>query len=408
MEENRNLKVVRRLIPCPNYDVAGTEQWLSDMASHGLMLQTDGFFLGIATFEKAAPQRVKYRMLPANKNTSFWASDNGEPDTEEIELSKEFGWEYVVKRGEFYIYRTTDMGARELHTDKEVQALAMKAMRKRQWEYLLVSLPLTFLYLWLVFGSKLFVSMIHVGTVWYSLLALSVLWSLVETGVRAIKILKLRKQMLDGKLSTDANDWRNRAWGYHIRSVLGVMLSVAAIFLFLLVLLKNTAYVDYVPQKEYNGNPPFATMEDFLPGGTRKLVNMTYGNMNTVREWSDLLSPVNYEWDEVAEIVHSDGRKLSGGLEVIYHETRTEWLAKRVAKEYFLKGKQEKEYEPLELELEGMETVYAYTSNLHFPCIILQKGNKVLFARFYTSGAETIRPELSEWAGSMAESISEE
>ena len=65
MEERKEPKLVHRLIPCPQYDVSGMECWLSDMAKQGLLLQKDGFFAGVATFEKVSPQRVKYRLQPA-------------------------------------------------------------------------------------------------------------------------------------------------------------------------------------------------------------------------------------------------------------------------------------------------------------------------------------------------------
>ena len=247
--------------------------------------------------------------------------------------------------------------------------------------------------------------MVHVGTGLYLLLMFSVLWSILTGTVRAVKLLKLRKQIQMQERLPQTNDWEKKAWQYHFSSIFGVVLSVVTIFLFLTIVFKNIAYEDYIPQKLYAGNPPFATMEDFLPGGERKLVNMTAGNMNTVREWSDILAPVNFEWDEVAEIVHPDGRVLSGGLEVIYHETCADWIAARMAKEYFLKGKQEDDYEPLELSVEGMDYVVAYHSILHFPSVILQKGNKIIYARFYTSGKDSIRPELKEWAEVLAECL---
>jgi hypothetical protein len=121
-----------------------------------------------------------------------------------------------------------------------------------------------------------------------------------------------------------------------------------------------------------------------------------------------LLSPANYEWDEVAEIIHPDGRKLSGGLEIIYHEARTGWMAKRMAWEYFMKGKRENDFELLELEIEGMDVIYAYNSVLHFPSVVLVKDNKVLYARFYTTGKDNIHLSLEEWAGILAKSLSEE
>ena len=219
MEERKEPKLVHRVIPCPEYEVASMEQWLSDMAEQGLLLQKDGFFFGIATFEKKVPQYVKYRVLPANKNASFWSNDNGEPDEEEVELSRQFGWEYVVKRGEFYIYRTTDMDARELHTDKEVQALAMKAMRKQQWETLLILLPLDMIYLWLIYGKKLFVSMIHIGTPIYLLMTAALVWMITYTAARAVKLLRLQKRMLGNVPDDTKKSWKKNAWKYHLGNV---------------------------------------------------------------------------------------------------------------------------------------------------------------------------------------------
>ena len=69
------------------------------------------------------------------------------------------------------------------------------------------------------------------------------------------------------------------------------------------------------------------------------------------------------------------------------------------------KGKQEKEYEPLEFEMKEVDQAIAFASTLHFPTVILQKGNKILYARFYTSGEESIKFEISEWAGFLFESL---
>ena len=165
MVERKGLKLAYRFIPCPVYDVSGMECWLSEMAEQGLLLQEDGFFCGIATFEKTTPQKVIYQLQPASKSTSMWASNNGDPEDEEVELSREFGWEYVAKRGEFYIYRTSKLDARELHTDREVQALAMNAMKKRQWDNIISMFFFAIVYPYLVMNGKIIVSMVHIGTI---------------------------------------------------------------------------------------------------------------------------------------------------------------------------------------------------------------------------------------------------
>jgi hypothetical protein len=51
-------KYAYRLPPCPAYDVEGTERWLSEMARRGLHLSADGFFLGLAVFEKGDGREV--------------------------------------------------------------------------------------------------------------------------------------------------------------------------------------------------------------------------------------------------------------------------------------------------------------------------------------------------------------
>ena len=48
-----------RLPPCPPYDVEGTESWLYDMALQGWMLEKDGLFFGVASFEKKNPASIR-------------------------------------------------------------------------------------------------------------------------------------------------------------------------------------------------------------------------------------------------------------------------------------------------------------------------------------------------------------
>lgn len=407
MEDRKKPKLVHRLIPCPQYDVSGMECWLAEMAEQGLILQEDGIFCGIATFEKTVPQKIKYRLQAAGKSTSMWADNNGDPDAEEVELSKEFGWEYVAKRGEFHIYCTSNPDARELHTDKEIQALAMNAMKKRQWDSIFNSIFWGFLYPLLLLRGKILLMMVHVGTRPIALMMIAGLWMSINSIVHAVKLMKLRKQVLNEESLGSGKEWKKGAWRYHANNILRRCVYVVAIVLLLKILGDNVIYENYIPLADYEGDMPFKTMEDFVPDGKMQLMNMKVGNLNTVREWSDILSPVNFEWDEAGTVTGTDGTILSGGLEVIYHETSADWIAERLFTEYLRKGKEEKEYESLELEMYELDDAAAYTTSLHFPNIILRNGNKILCARFYTSGKESIEFELSEWAGFLAESLSE-
>ena len=407
MEERKEPKLVYKVIPCPPYDISGMECWLSEMAEQGLILQKDGIFCGIVTFEKSEHQKVKYRLQAAGKSTSMWAENNGDPDADEIELSKEFGWEYVAKRGEFHIYRTNDPTARELNTDSEVQALAMNAMRKRQRDNIFSGVFWGLFYPWLLFKGKIMLSIIHIGTIPMILIMIACLWMSIHSIVNAAKLISLRKKVLQGEETGSGKNWKKGEVLYHIRKILRRCVYLGAIILFLKLMGDHMIYENYIPLKEYTKEMPFATMEDFLPGGKMELMNMKVGNLNTVREWSDMLSPVNFEWDEAGEVIHPDGRKLSGGLEVIYHDTKSSWIAKRLAKEYLLKGKESKEFERLELEIEGLDQVIAYNTKLRYPTVILREGSKIIYARFYTHGDTKVTFELKEWAGILAECLYE-
>ena len=399
------MKSVYRLVPCPQYDVSGMECWLSEMAEQGLILVQDGIFCGVATFEKGTPQKVRYCLQAASQSTSMWADNMGDPDAEEVELSKEFGWEYVAKRGEFHIYRTSDPFVRELHTDREVKALAMNAMKKRQKDNILNSLFYGIFYPWLIMRGKIILSMIHAGTLTISILLIAGLWMTFHSVIQAAKLIKLRKKVLNDQSLGSAKDWKKGVKAYFANNIFRKCLYIIAICLLLNLFGANISNKYYVPLTEYTKELPFKTMKDFIPNGEMELMNMQVGNLNTVREWSDVLSDVNYEWDEAGTVSNSDGTILSGGLEVIYHETKADWIAKRLVKEYLRKAKGEREFEPLEIHMEELDQAVAYTTITHFPNVILRNENKVICARFYTSGEKSVTYELEEWAGFLAESI---
>ncbi len=408
MEERKEPKLVHRLIPCPQYDVSGMECWLSDMAMQGYQLQKDGFFAGVATFEKTTPQTVVYQLQPAEKSTSMWADNNGDPDEEVVELSREYGWEYVAKRGEFHIYRTSNLNARDFHTDPDVQALAMNAMRKRQRDNIFSGVFWGLFYPWLLFRGRIMLSVVHVGTIPMLLVMLACLWMSIHSIVGAIKLIRLRKKILNGEETGSGDNWKKKSLGFHANNIIRRCLYIVAILLFLKLMGDQIIYEEYIPLTEYTKDMPFATMEDFLPGGERKLMNIKVGNLNTVQEWYDLLSPVNFEWDEAGEVLHPDGRILSGGLEVIYHETKAPWIAKCLAREYLLKGREGKEFELLELEVEELDQVIAFDTKLRYPTVILRKGSNILHARFYTHASGTVTYELEEGTGMLAECLIEE
>lgn len=126
------MKTVKNRLPYELYDVAGLEEWFAQMAAQGLHLASCG--AERAAFERGDPTPgVRYRLE---------AQGYYENDPDKNRDYGEFGWEYVTTiRGMFYVFRTADPAAPELHTDPVVQSYTMKRLVRRKLRWLIL-LPL--------------------------------------------------------------------------------------------------------------------------------------------------------------------------------------------------------------------------------------------------------------------------
>lgn len=408
--EHNKKRHTHRLPPCPAYDVEGMESWLSDMAHKGLFLAKDGFFAGVATFEYGSARNVKYRLEAAQKSTSMWSEDGGEPDPEQVELSERYSWSYIAKRGDFYIYRSFDPGARELNTDPEVQALALNVVKKRKGSAAFTLLFWLILYpiLWLRGG--LLLTMVNMKTWLFLLTLLFVLWMLADSLVAFVSLGKLQKKLRDGNMLSSALNWRKRTLQHHATRFLQIALAIILICIFVNNWSVSVMDDDKVQLDNYVGDMPFATILDFAgEGGTdyhMTMMGMSMG-FNTVREWSDWLAPRCIEYNEHAQVTLSDGRILDGGLYVDYYETVSPIIAERLTKECLRIDEWEKGFELTETPDLNVDFAAAYYNELHFPVILIQEGNVVIRAMFYqTSSNYTMN--MATWAGILADSIAEQ
>ncbi len=120
------MNTVKKTLPCELYDPAGLEDWFAQMAEQGLHLVKCGGER--AAFEKGVPTPgVRYRLE---------AQGYYENDPDKNRDYREFGWEHVTTiPGFYYIYRSQDPAAPELHTDPVTQSYTMKRLmgRQRRW-----------------------------------------------------------------------------------------------------------------------------------------------------------------------------------------------------------------------------------------------------------------------------------
>lgn len=392
-------KEVHRLMPCPAYDVEEMESWLTGLArEEGLLLAQDGIFAGIATFEKGAPQQVKYRLEAAPRGASFWADNGGDPDPEAVELCRAYNWEYVAKRGNFYVYRTEDPTARELNTDPEVQALAISAVKKRQAGSLYLPLFWMIVYplCYLNHASGLLRSAVELGS-WFCLWGLALaLWCTADGVIELVHLRRLIKKLrTDGVLAREKR-WKGRTAPYQAKRLVQFVMVAAWV---IVAFNKWAASVEYRPrQPDYQGTLPFATIADFGASGYRG----TLAEFDDVQEWSDWLAPRNVKWWEHAGVVLADGvTRIEGGLEVEYHQMAAPFLARWMASELTPRRSTGPYY--AELELPPLDVDYAAAFVDVFPTVVLQKGDRVLLASFYQTSEH--RLELAQWAAILADSL---
>lgn len=387
-----------RLPPCPAYDVEGLESWLADLAEQeGLFLAEDGFFLGFAHFEQGTPRAVRYRLEAAPKRPSLWADDGGRPDPETLALAEEYGWEYVAPYQDFYIYRARTDTARELNTAPAVQAAALNAVCKRQRAALIRSLLYPALCLCLgLFTHSAFRTLIEVGSWYFLLLTVLVLWLFFDTLAEFFYLRRLRQRLRSGGAPTHKKNWKKRAALHRGKSILQLVLLAACLALFL------TLHEERIPLADCQETPPFATLAEFAgPDVLSYRSTMTGQKFNTVRIWSDWLAPYNVSWSEQAAVRRADGTTLDGGLWVDYHQAANAWIARQLALEYARSDAHAEGASPLELPPLAVDYACAYTDLVGFPVVTLQKGDKIVHVTFGFYG----QAELDEWARRMAESI---
>lgn len=401
MVEKKDTKSVHRIIPCTDYDVTGVESWLSYMAEQGYILRDGGVFRGIAAFDRCEPEKVRYRLQPAQKG--FVIYDNDGPSDDEVELNGAFGWKYVAKYGVFHIYRADDIDAREMDTDPEVQAMAMNALHRSQRFNIIWMSIWIIVYLALVFTSQPFLSMVNRGSLISISLVLCVVIFIVTDLVKAVSLYRLRKKILDGEDLGSGTNWKKGARIYTVKVVIGVIAYVAMTVLGCMFILSDGADRNQMSISEYQGEVPFRTITDLALCDDIEKVDNVDDDENTISEWSDILWPENYKIYEYGDIVYTDGNTYYGGLVITYHEAKNEWLADKLYQAYMQRAKHQPDYEKIDMKIAGLDDVDAYWDGSE--SVIMRKDEKLIVASFYMSGGNRRDDDLSEWAGCIAESL---
>lgn len=348
-------QTVRRLAPCPPYDVEACESWLQDMARQGLILELWGRL--DVRFRREAPRPVRYRLTAARLKGNVLFSPPGSPDAGEEALYEEAGWHFVCRQNEFYIYACDDPAAPELHTDPAVQALSLKmACRSAVFSFVCWAIVIA------LRSSELFSGDGFLNLVEYPLTALVFAFcylSLMLTSLQNLYcIFSLRRKLKRGLPPDHHKNWR---WSAPLHRCANGLWRLALPFLIVLLFcvifhpdrstyLRNT--------EEEKAAMPFATLED-LAEGTFVPDEERYQYSELRRS---LLAPTIWEYSESGQIVQGGRAVLDTYMTVDYYDTLLPLLARLLAPA--LHGQEELLADvPLTApELPGMDAVYFYGS----------------------------------------------
>ncbi len=275
------------------------------------------------------------------------------------------------------------------------------------WLYLLPAIA--FLGVFLIYPliavrGALLLTAVELGTWFFLIGLLLVLWGLVDAVRRVVLLKRMQRQLREtGQLEKTSGSRRSMIL-YYVKRILKPLLIL--LWLLYLLLYPGGEEERRIPLDQYQGQLPFATIRDFAGEGAQDYQATLMGmGFNTLLERQDLLAPRCIDYHENAQITMADGSLLSGGLMVDYYETRSPQIARALAIELHRHDRWERDYAPIDIEGLDLDADWAcaYKTVTHFPTVVLQKGNVVVRAQFY----QLVESQLSldEWAGILADSL---
>lgn len=389
-------QTTHRLCPCHPYDIEGIQTWLEDMAREGWILQKSGYGLGTFTFNRGAPIQCRYRL-----EVIFEGKKDYRERAEYLEMLKDLGWELITDYNGFEIFRTENMDATEISTDPVIQATTLKKLKQASSHRIFF---LIFYFILQFFNKRLswiymFRNAVSFGTAATVLMTVFFAIMMILPLHDLWRIHRLEKKLRSGQQVNQPKNWRSHALAHRVLSLLPGVLGIYAICLWLGGMFMA---LDGIPLESASVDPPFVTVAD-LAESDYQLTEPPLSGNNQYVYWSNLLSPVNYEWREYASFT-VDGATNNGFLVVNYHETAAEWIAKGLAEDYYT-------YEftrfqgmgNLNTTDYGLDDVRVFGRFGSYEMVIRQ-GNVVIHATYSQwNGGEM--PDWQIWLEAMAEML---
>lgn len=393
----QKLKRIRRLAPCPAYDVEKIESWLSDMAKEGWALEKEGCIFGVLSFLKSAPQSVHYRLEPKEYGTGF----GDVPNSEVQELCAEYGWEYADSYGDFFIYRSTHADAREMNTDLQIQAAALKLGQRSSSASVVLEIILWCSIYYGIWQSPCWY-LASFGLAYHLAHLAAIVWCSVDILLRWLHLRRLHQQLKANIPLDHTKPWRKGAAFYLISKVIYVLV-IFLLFGIMFGSCTRSLDLDYTDTAHYPGDPPFATAADILESSTFTSRPFLQG-YNAYTLDSHFFAPQTIEWKEFGEIIGSDGTVYDGSLIITYYELRSPWLAEGLMDDLYEMAEEKTHFRILPAPELDVDEVLCY--NNIYPTVLIRQGHVVVEASVGLAHQDHYL--LEEWAQRMAHMLTRE
>lgn len=399
-----DVKTYTFVAPCPLLDIEAMQTWLEDMSVAGYLLKGCSKVRHQFEFYKIEPLRTRYRLTPVSDKLEEW---NLRPGEEFASITEAYGWEHVCSNIRLHIFRAYDEEAREIHTDPIIQAQTIRQLGWRIIKTALIWLCMPLLYFFIVFafgGANNFWQTLIIDSQGTQIvLAYFVLFAAVKSVVELVRLCRLYKRVKQGYPPVNRKEWKKKAPAYRVAFR---AYPIILIILAFVVVMGRAAYRDNAAYKdlpEPGTGLPFLSVADMAQNS--KIQSAERLDVNYMRNWSHVLSPVNYDWAEIVEVVDNNGVEGLVSIQVFYHEVRYAWLAENLTQEYLAKAKQVGT-EMAEKPQTSADLAYFYFNEHGAPAAVLRYGNTVVSVEFPRSDIDTPTLKFEYWIETLDNALS--
>lgn len=307
-------KLIRKFLPVEPFDMRGLAEWFSAMAAQGLYLVK--LNQDWACFRPGPPQTgARYAL-----DVTGWA----DIDRERNEAYAQMGWEYVATLpGLYYVYRSQDPDAPELHTDPVTQGWTLnRLLRLRPWALIAGAVLLCIVYrssLAALFADpwspvRFVLLKTENALLWLVMTVSYLLYGLVPVFRRRRALKALRRQLSDGIPLDDSRRWPRRF--PHLLIDAGFLLLLAGLIALSLSLQSRAVRALSGPEE---WNFPYVTLTQILPGEEvdRLIPDSPYDSRlhpDTLRR--SLLVPEQIQWGQRGTAVLTGGGSRECGISI--------------------------------------------------------------------------------------------